>query len=75
MQLMHSYEARGHDAYATPAVAVEALLKVEQLPHTIWEPAAGDGAIVRVLRSAGFAVIASDVHDYKLRRRPACRRS
>jgi hypothetical protein len=68
MHLMHSYEVRGqHDAYATPAVAVEALLKVERLPHRIYEPAAGDGAIVRVLRAAGHAVIASDIHDYGFR--------
>jgi hypothetical protein len=55
---------RGLDLYETPPVAVEALLRYEKLPHQIWEPAAGRGAIVRVLRNAGHAVIASDVHDY-----------
>jgi hypothetical protein len=58
------YAERGADMYPTPPVAVEALLKVEQLPHTIWEPAAGRGHIVRVLRDHGHAVIASDVANY-----------
>ena len=60
----HTLAERGHDLYETPAVAVEALLRVERLPHRIWEPAAGRGAIVRVLRNAGHAVIASDLVDY-----------
>ena len=55
---------RGDDLYETPAVAVEALLRVEQLPHWLWEPAAGRGAIVNVLRAAGFRVLASDLVDY-----------
>jgi hypothetical protein len=59
-----SFAERGLDLYETPAVAVEALLRVEQIPHQIWEPAAGRGAIVRVLRDHGRAVIASDIHDY-----------
>jgi hypothetical protein len=41
---------RGHDLYETPAVAVQALLRVERLPHVVWEPAAGRGAIVQVDR-------------------------
>jgi len=36
-----------------PPVAVEALLRVEQIPHFVWEPACGPGAIVNVLRAAG----------------------
>jgi hypothetical protein len=60
----HTYDERGLDLYETPAVAVEALLRVEQIPHRIWEPAAGRGAIVRVLRDHGHAVIASDIHNY-----------
>jgi len=55
---------RGVDLYETPAVAVEALLRVEEIPHCIWEPAAGPGSIVRVLRDHGHAVIASDIIDY-----------
>jgi hypothetical protein len=56
---------RGADLYETPAVAVEALLRVEKLPVAIWEPACGPGAIVRVLRAAGHVVWATDVNDYK----------
>jgi hypothetical protein len=60
----HSHAERGLDLYETPAIAVEALLAVENLPHWIWEPAAGRGAIVNVLRDRGHAVIASDIIDY-----------
>jgi len=59
----HPHAERGLDLYETPSVAVEALLRVEQLPHSIWEPAAGRGAIVRVLRNHSHNVVASDVHD------------
>src|SRR5215470_2456420 len=55
---------RGHDLYETPAIAVHALMRVERLPQVIWEPAAGRGAIVQVLREAGHTVIAQDLIDY-----------
>src|ERR1700716_2494303 len=55
---------RGDDCYSTPAVAVEALLRHEQLPHRLWEPACGPGNIVKVLRAAGHEVIGSDLVDY-----------
>jgi hypothetical protein len=35
-----------------------------RLPHWIWEPAAGRGAIVNVLRDHGHAVVASDLIKY-----------
>jgi hypothetical protein len=60
----HSFADRQRDLYETPACAIEALLRVERLPHWIWEPAAGRGAIVNVLRDRGHAVVASDIHDY-----------
>jgi hypothetical protein len=60
----HSLAARGDDLYETPAQAVHALLRVEQLPHGIWEPACGPGAIVKVLREAGHVVVASDLNDW-----------
>jgi len=60
----HPNSVRGFDLYETPPVAVHALLRVETPPHLIWEPAAGRGAIVDVLREHGHAVIASDVIDY-----------
>lgn len=49
------------DRYDTSPVAVHALLKVEKLPKRIWEPAAGRGNIVKVLRKAGHHVVATDV--------------
>ena len=60
----HPDRDRGVDLYETPAPAVEALLRVEQLPHRIWEPACGRGAIVDVLRAAGHEVVATDLMDY-----------
>ena len=60
----HSYAERGLDLYETPPVATEALLRVEDLPHSIWEPCSGRGSIARVLREAGRAVVASDIRDY-----------
>jgi hypothetical protein len=50
--------------YPTPPEATRSLLALERLPQWIWEPAAGDGAIVRVLRDAGHQVVASDIADY-----------
>lgn len=60
----HPHTDRGHDLYETPAVAVGALLRAESLPRIVWEPAAGRGAIVRVLRDHGHAAIASDLIPY-----------
>lgn len=55
---------RKDDLYETPPEATLALLRAERLPHRLWEPAAGRGAIVRVLRAAGHEVLASDLVDY-----------
>lgn len=63
---MHSHADRGGDFYPTPPEAVEALLAAESkwLPRgLIWEPACGDGAIVKVLRYYGRKVQATDVVD------------
>jgi hypothetical protein len=68
IQSSHHYDARGVDAYFSPPEAVLSLLAIEatQLPKHIWEPAAGDGAIVEPLRAAGYRVTASDLLDYGL---------
>ncbi len=60
------HPSKGHEAFLheTPPEAVHALLEVEELPHWIYEPAAGRGAIVNVLRDAGHAVVTSDLVDY-----------
>lgn len=60
----HKHEDRGLDLYETPPEAVHALLKVEELPHFIWECAAGRGAIVKVLEQAGHTVHATDIYPY-----------
>jgi hypothetical protein len=65
----HPLAARGDDLYETPPVAVEALLRIEKIPHRIWEPACGPGNIVKVLRACGHEVIGSDLVDYG---RPDC---
>jgi hypothetical protein len=63
--IRHALNQRGDDLYETPEVATESLLRVEALPHCIWEPACGPGAIARVLRARGHAVCATDLVDYK----------
>jgi hypothetical protein len=60
----HAFAARGVDLYETPPEATRALLRVEQLPHRLWEPACGRGAIVRVLRKAGHDVHATDLYHH-----------
>jgi len=60
----HALSERQLDLYSTPECATRALMCAEQLPHRIWEPAAGRGAIVDVLRAAGHEVIAYDIEDY-----------
>ena len=47
--------------HATPRVATRALMRLEKLPHVIYEPMAGNGAIVLPLREEGHIVIASDL--------------
>ena len=37
---------------------------MEALPHRIWEPCVGKGAIAEVLKAAGHEVIGTDLHDY-----------
>lgn len=62
---VHAISERKNDLYQTPAEAVRALLSVEPVPLTVWEPACGPGAIVRELRKSGRAVIATDLVDYQ----------
>lgn len=60
----HALKERKDDLYQSPPEAVLALLKAEKLPVTLWEPACGPGAIVRVLRANGHQVYATDLVDY-----------
>lgn len=64
INLRHTKAARGHDLYETHPVVTIALLRHEQLPPVIWEPACGPGAIVRVLRNHGHTVLSTDLIDY-----------
>ena len=55
------------DFYPTPPEPIRALISVEcnslSLFSSIWEPAAGDGALVREMETCGFTVISSDLID------------
>jgi hypothetical protein len=52
---------RGHDLYETPPEATRALLRRGILPRSVWEPAAGRGAISRELEAAGISVAKTDL--------------
>jgi hypothetical protein len=69
IQSSHHHADRGLDAYFSPPEAALSLphIEAQHLPNRIWEPAAGDGAIVRPFQNAGFTVIASDLVDYGLK--------
>ena len=57
-------ERRTHDFYPTPPEPTVALIpKITHWPHTIWEPACGDGGIGKPLERAGFNVIGTDLVD------------
>lgn len=68
IQSSHSLQDRALDAYFSPPEAAFSLLDIENsfLPDSIWEPAAGDGALVIPFQAAGKQVIASDIADYGL---------
>jgi hypothetical protein len=65
----HTLAERALDSYPTPRIAVESLLFAEpdvlNTTAHIWEPAAGDGNIVAVLRDNGIRVTASDIEQYE----------
>ena len=58
-------EERQEQLFCTPPHVIKALLRREHFPGTIWEPAAGKGHIVSVLRQCGYAdVVATDLNDW-----------
>lgn len=61
-------EREVNDFYATSPEAIDKLLEVEKLYSNIWEPAAGEGHLVKRLREKGYRVFASDIiqRDYPL---------
>lgn len=54
----------GPDHWATPECLIAALVKhilPDLPPAPVWEPAAGDGPLVRAIEAAGYPVIATDI--------------
>jgi hypothetical protein len=49
------------DFYPTPPEGTEALLSVEKFDGPIWEPACGAGDMSRVLETAGYEVVSTDL--------------
>jgi hypothetical protein len=67
----HPHSDRGLDFYPTPPVAAESLIEAEPefFGYTsvkVWDPWAGNGGIVRVLRDRGLPVVASDIEQRSL---------
>ena len=67
VQLADGLKREKDDFYPTPPAATRAFLhaEIDRLRDfdTIWEPAAGDGAMVREMESLGLTVRASDLVD------------
>lgn len=55
------HERQEEDYYATEPKAMELLLEQEQFSPTVWECACGGGHLSRVLESAGYNVISTDL--------------
>lgn len=56
------YKRQDHDNYATPAWVTHALLPhIPERIKTVWEPAAGEGAMANVLRDHGLVTIPTDI--------------
>lgn len=60
-QAASGFERQPNEKYYTPAWVVDALLSREMFPGAVWEPAAGDGAMVAALNSKGYDCYASDI--------------
>ena len=52
------------DFYATPSVAINALLDKEIFGNLVMEPCCGNGAISSILIERGFKVISKDLYDW-----------
>lgn len=58
-------ERQKNDFYPTPQKIIDALLEEEEFEGYIWEPACGDGAIVKALKEFGYEnIFWSDIKDY-----------
>lgn len=56
-------ERQSEDYYATDPKAIDALVKVYDIPHKIWEPACGSGHLAIRLTELGYEVAATDLVD------------
>lgn len=67
VEIMAFLEREKDDFYPTPPEPTRAFLHAEidrlRTLGTIWEPAAGDGAMVREMRALGLPVVHSDLVD------------
>ncbi len=61
---LSGYARRSNDLYATPAWVTEALLRHVSLRGPVWEPCCGAGAMARVLATAGYRVVSTDIADH-----------
>lgn len=61
------YERAKLDFYPTPKEVTRSVLPFLPLPEdtVVWEPCAGNGAIVNVLREEGYVVRTSDIKQYE----------
>lgn len=60
------YKRKRNDAYYTPAWVTEALLPyIPDRIESVWEPAAGRGGIVKVLRNEDYVVWDSDLRHFR----------
>lgn len=55
------YARKEHEFYPTPAWVTEAVLPFIAADAVIWEPACGEGAMLDVLREAGFSAHGTDI--------------
>lgn len=58
-------ERTHNDHYPTPPVATYALMQYVNIPHSIWEPAAGKGWMASEIARCNHDVIASDLYAYE----------
>lgn len=58
-------ERQLHDFYATPPIAVDALVSAagQQISHRLWEPACGIGHLSERLKHYGYNVYSTDMYD------------
>lgn len=54
-------DASGKDECQTPPYALNPLLPYMPAGATIWEPAAGDGYLVRAIEDQGYSVVSGDI--------------